>query len=252
MTQQRRPLVNICLQRGAAAARPARQGIDASRFLRSLGATGQRVNRLLERHPELMLGASSVPLGLLLLDLLHRAEQQLAALDADHADAHWVVVDLVGFLADELLHVLHRLGGEPDGAAAVHGRRRGALLEVARHTVSGLELALAGFGNHLCDHLYGVGLAGLLVDEDDLSGARDALVLPKDRGQVVDVAVKHLQVDAVLGCVDGERTDRETGDGGNVTGFTTLCFDDEDTATRGGGGLTAGIGVLNEGIQACV
>jgi hypothetical protein len=118
--------------------------------------------------------------------------------------------------------------------------------------MAGLELALTGLGDHLCNGLNGVCLAGFLVDQDDLSGARDTLVLPEDIGQVVNVTVQHLEVDAVLGCVDCERTDGETGDCSDVARFTTLGFDDEDTATGSGGRLTTGVSILDEGVQTCV
>ena len=193
-----------------------------------------------------------MPLGLLLLDLLHRREQQLAALDTDNTDAHGVVVDLIWILTNEILEVLHGLCCEPDGTHAVHGRRCCALLEVTGYTVTGLKFALAGLGDHLCNGLNGVCLAGLFVDQDDLSRAGNTLVLPEDIGQVVNVTIQHLEVDAVLGCVDCERTDGETGDCGNVARFTTLGFDDEDTTTRGGGRLTTGVSILDEGVQTCV
>lgn len=118
--------------------------------------------------------------------------------------------------------------------------------------MSGLELALASLCDHLRNDLDRVCLARFLVDQDDLSRAGDTLVLLEYVTQVVDVAVQHLEVDAVFGSVDSERADRETGNGRNVAGFTTLGFDDEDTAARCGCGLTAGVGVLDESVQTCV
>ena len=113
-------------------------------------------------------------------------------------------------------------------------------------------MLLASFCDHLCNGLNRVCLACLLVDQNDLSRARDALILLENRAQVVNVTVQHLQVDAVLGGVDSECANRKTSDGRNVAGLTTLGLDDEDTAARGRGGLTAGVCVLDESVQTCV
>jgi hypothetical protein len=217
-----------------------------------LGPAAQRVHRLLQRHPELVLGSSSVPLRLLLLDLVHGREEQLGSLDTNNAHRHVVVVNLVRPLSRVRLEVLHGLGREPDRANTVHWRRRRALLEVTWHTVPRLKLALTSLCNHLRNHLDTVCLRGLLVDQDDLARPADTLILLEHGSEMVNVAVQHLQVDAILGCVDSQSSNAESRYSSDVARLATLSLNDEDTATRRRCTLSARIRVLDQCVQACI
>ena len=59
-------------------------------------------------------------------------------------------------------------------------------------------------------------------------------------------------MNTLFGCVHGDGTDGETSDGGNVTGSTTLCLNDEDTTTRGSSRLLDGIAVVDQSVQASI
>lgn len=113
--------------------------------------------------------------------------------------------------------MLHTLDTETNGTDTVHGRGDTTLLHVSRDGETRVELAATLFADNVGDDLGGVGLGGLFVAENDLSAAVLALVLGELLLQVLDIGSDHLEVDALLGCVDGDGTNGETGDGSDVT-----------------------------------
>ena len=56
-----------------------------------------------------------------------------------------------------------------------------------------------------------------------------AAIVIKGLTQMLNVPVKHLDVDAFLGSVDGQRPDGQACDGSNVPGCASLRLDDENS-----------------------
>lgn len=136
--------------------------------------------------------------------------------DSDDRARQSVVCDLVLGLAGERLDVLHTLDTETDGTDTVHGRGNTTLLHVSRDGETRVELAAALFTDNVCDDFGSVGLGCFFVAENNLSAAVLALVLGELLLQMLNVRGDHLEVDALFGCVDGNGTNRETGNGSDV------------------------------------